>query len=229
MSSVYEEAVEVRIWLGSISGICVPTPNVQEELENYQSRRVAMPRGSHSLLPSQDDTGVVLSSEEMIVKRALLAAIDYAMDEDHLIGQETNNDRFPDELQFLGIRIIAMQPWWRRVWVIQEATFSKEDPIMQCGYMQIGYRRLLEVAKHCMFREAPLIPSRIHISLIVHRMFYKGYDPSETSLASRLLTYLSCMGGNFEASKPKDRINGVHGFLRMDDCHDNILLLMTRD
>lgn len=99
---------------------------------------------------------------------------------------------------------------------------------MQCGYIEIGYRRFLESAKHCMFRDAPSILSRTHISLTVHGMSFQGYDPSKTSLASRLLTYLSCMSGNFEVSNPKDRINGVHGFLHMGDCHDNILFFLTR-
>jgi hypothetical protein len=166
-----------------------------------------------------------LISKRRIIEIALLAAEDYIMDEDRLLGQD---NWFPDEPQALGIRIIAMQPWWRRVWVIQEATLSKEDPVMQCGYMEIGYRRFLELAKHCMFQDAPLVLSRTHISLNVHGMFHKGYEPSKTSLASRLFTYLSCMSGNFEVSNPKDRINGVHGLLRMGDCHDNILFFTTR-
>jgi hypothetical protein len=225
MSSVYKEAVEVRIWLGSVSDVCASTPNMHEELENYQLRRVPIPRGSYSLLSPEEDTGAVLSSKRRIIEIALLAAEDYIMDEDRLLGQD---NWFPDEPQALGIRIIAMQPWWRRVWVIQEATLSKEDPVMQCGYMEIGYRRFLELAKHCMFQDAPLVLSRSHISLNVHGMFHKGYEPSKTSLASRLLTYLSCMSGNFEVSNPKDRINGVHGLLRMGDCHDNILFFITR-
>jgi hypothetical protein len=228
MGSVYEKAVEVRIWLGSVSDTCVSTPNIQEELETYQSRRVPIPRELYSLLSPEEDTGAVLSSER-ITEIALLAAMDYVMDEDRLFGQETNDNRFPDELQALGIRIITMQPWWRRVWVIQEATLAKEDPVMQCGYMQFGYRRFLELAKHCMFQDAPSILSRAHISLSVHEMFYKGYEPSETSLASRLLAYLSCMSGNFEVTNLEDRINGVHGLLRMRDCHDNIFIFMIRD
>jgi hypothetical protein len=230
MGSVYKKAVEVRIWLGSISDVSVSTPNIQEELENYQSRRVPIPRrSSYSFLSPEEDTGAVLSSERRIIETILLAARDYVMDENRLLGQETSDNRFPDELESLGIRIIASQPWWRRVWVIQEATLSKEDPVMQYGYIKFGYRRFLESAKHCMFQDAPSILSRTHISLTVHGMSHKGYDPSKTSLASRLLTYLSCMSGNFEVSNPKDRINGVDGFLRMGDCHDNILFFMTED
>jgi hypothetical protein len=229
MGKVYKEAVEVRIWLGSVSDICASTPDMHEELENFRSRRVPIPRGSYSLLSPEEDTGAVLSSEKRNIEATLLAAKDYIMDEDRLFGRETNGNWFPNELQALGIRIIATQPWWRRVWVIQEATLSTKDPVMQCGYIQIGYRRFLESAKHCMFQDAPLVLSRTHISLNVHGMFHKRYEPSKTSLASRLLTYLSCMSGNFEVTNPKDRINGVHGFLHMGRCHDNILLYMTRD
>jgi hypothetical protein len=230
MGSVYKKAVKVRIWLGSVSDLCVSTPNIQEELENYRLRQVPIPGGSSdSLLSPEEGTEAVLSIERRIIEKALLAARDYVMDEDRLFGQETSDNWFPDELQSLGIRTIAMQPWWRRVWVIQEATLSKEDPVMQCGYLQFGYRRFLELAKHCMLQDAPLILSRTHISLIVHQMFHQGYDPSKTSLASRLLTYLSCMSGNFGVSNPKDRINGVSGFLRMGDCHDNIFIFIRQD
>ena len=225
MGFAYENAVEVRIWLGSVSDIYVSTPNIQQELGNDRLRRVLIHRRS---LSPEEGTGAVLSSKR-IIDIALLAAMDYVMDEDRLLGQEANDNWFPDELQALGTRIIAMQPWWRRVWVIQEATFSKEDPVMQCGYVQIVYRRFLELAKHYMFEDAPSILSRTHISLNVHWMTHKGYEPSTTSLASRLLRYLSCMSGNFEASKFRNRINRVYGFLRMGDCHDNILFLITRD
>ena len=229
MGSVYEKAVEVRIWLGSINDVSLSTPNIQEEFENYQSRGALIPRrSSHSLLSPEEDTGAALSSEGRITEMILLAARAYVMDENRLLGQETKDNWFPNELESLGIRIIASQPWWRRVWVIQEATLSKEDPVMQCGYIKIGYRRFLESAEHSMFRNAPLILSRAHISLIVHRMSGKGYDPSKTSLANRLLTYLGCMSGNFEVSKPKDRIYGVYGFLRMGECHDNIFFFMTQ-
>lgn len=99
---------------------------------------------------------------------------------------------------------------------------------MQCDYVKMGYRKFLESAKHCMFQDAPSIFFRTDISLTVHGMFHKGYDPSKASLASRLLTYLSCMSGNLEVSKPKDRTYGVHGFLHAGDCHDDIFILMAK-
>lgn len=229
MGSVYKKAAEVRIWLGSIRDVSISTPGIQEKLESYQSRRVTIPRRHlYSLLSSEENTRAVLGSKGRIIEIILLAATAYVMGENRLIGQERSDNCFPDELESLGMRIIASQPWWRRVWVIQEATLSKEDPVMQCGNMKIGYRRFLKSAEHCMLLKPPFVLSRIHISLTVHRMSDKGYDPFRTSLASRLLTYLSCMSGNFQVSNPKDRVNGVHGFLRMGDCHDNIFFFMTR-
>jgi hypothetical protein len=100
---------------------------------------------------------------------------------------------------------------------------------MQCSHIKIRYRRFLESAKHYMFQNAPLELSRTHISLTVHGMFDNRHDPSRTSLASRLLTYLGCISGNFEVTNPRDRINRVQGLLRIVNCHDNIFLLMTRD
>jgi hypothetical protein len=230
MASVYKNAMEVRIWLGSISDVSVPTPDVREELEKYQSGQVPIPRrSSHSFLSPEEDTGAVLTSKGRVIQKILLAARAYVMEEGHLLRQKTGNNWLPDELESLGLRIIASQPWWRRVWVIQEATLAKQDPVMQCGRVGIKYRRFLKSAKHCMLQNAPLQLSRTHISLTVHGMFDTGHDPSETAQASRLLTYLSCMSGNFEVTKPKDRVNGVDGMLRMVNCHDNILLLMTRD
>lgn len=230
MASVYQNAMEVRIWLGSISDVSIPTPDVREELEKYQSEQVPIPRGSsHSFLSPEEDTGAVLISKRRVIQKILLAARAYVMEEGHLLRQKTGNNRRPDELESLGLRVIASQPWWRRVWVIQEATLAKQDPVMQCGRLRIKYRRFLKSAKDCMLQNAPLQLSRTHISLTVHGMFDDGHDPSKTAQASRLLTYLSCMSGNFEVTKPKDRVNGVAGMLRMVNCHDNIFFLMTRD
>lgn len=64
------------------------------------------------------------------------------------------------------------------------------------------------------------------IFLTVYGMFDEGYDPYEISQVDRLLTYLGCMGGNFGATNPRDRINGLYGLLRMGACHDNIFFLM---
>lgn len=228
MGRVYKKAKEVRIWLGSFTDVRESMPNIQEELENYQSRRVPTLREPCSLLSPEEDTEAVLSIKEGIIEMALLEAMKYVMNNDRLLGQEIHNDCSPDELQALGMRIIAMRPWWRRVWVIQEASLPEQDPVMQCDYIEIGYPRFLELASHWIFPGAPLIPSRTHIPLIVHGMFHEGYEPSETSLASRLLTYLSCMSGNFEVTKPKDRVNGLFGFLYMGDYHDNIIFLMVR-
>jgi hypothetical protein len=229
MHFVYKWAIRVRIWLGSVSDVHVSTTNTQEKPANHQSRHELVPRGSYHLLSSEEDIGTASSNEEIVIERALVAAVDYVVNEDRMRDQEAKGDCFPDELQAFGIRIIAMQPWWRRVWVIQEATLPKDDPVMQCGYTQFGYRRFLEVAKNCILQDTPSILSRTHISLVVHRMFHHGYEPSKTSLSSRLLTYLSCMSGNFEVSKSKDRINGVFGRLNMGRCHDNILIFTMID
>jgi hypothetical protein len=230
MASVYENAIEVRIWLGSISDVSIPTPDVREQLEKYQSGQVPIPsRSSHSFLSPEEDTGAVLTSKGRVIQKILLAARAYVMEEGHLLRQKTGDNWFPDELESLGLRIIASQPWWRRVWVIQEATLAKQDPVMQCGHVGIRYRRFLESTKNCMLQDAPLQLSRTHISLVVHGMFDNAHNPSKAAQASRLLTYLSCMSGNFEATDPMNRVNGVAGMLRMGNCHDNIFFLMTRD
>lgn len=231
MGDVYKNSKEVRIWLGAISDVSVPLPISREELENYQSGQGLMSkRSSDSLLSPEGDTGVVSSSQEEVVKKVLLAARAYIMDEDHRPHcQKIGGNRFPDESEYLGIQIIASQPWWRRVWVIQEATIPAHDPVMQCGPIKMRYRSFLESARHCMFRNVPLKLDRTYISLTVHGMFNDGHDPSTASLGGRLLTYLSCMSGNFEVTNPEDRIFGVYGMLRMTDCHANIFFLMTRD
>jgi hypothetical protein len=230
MAVVYQNAMEVRIWLGSISDVSVPTTDTQEELESYLSGQVLIPRrSSHSLLSPEEGTGTVLTGKGRAIEMILLAARAYVMDNGRLPRQKTGDNWFPDELESLGIRIIASQPWWRRVWVIQEATLPEPDPVMQCGQIKIKYRRFLESAKHCVFQNAPLQLSRTDISLTVHGMFNNGHDPSKTSQAGRLLTYLGSMSGNFEVTDSRDRINGVVGMVRMVDCHDDIFILMRRD
>jgi hypothetical protein len=223
MSEVYKNAVEVRIWLGSLN-------EVQEVIETSRLRPVSIPGRSCSRLSTEEDIGAVLRCKKKRIEIALLAAKDYVMNKDRLLGQEAHDNWFPDEPQALGIRLVAMQPWWRRVWVIQEATLSQEDPVMQCGDIQIGYRKFLEAAKPCIFHLAPSILSQPYISLIVHGMFKDKYKPLETSPISRLLTYLSCMGGNFESSDHKDRVYGVYGLLyvKQELYYDSLSLIRPR-
>jgi hypothetical protein len=144
MGCVYEKAMEVRIWLGSVSEVCATTPNIQEELEN-QSRQVPISKGSYTLLSPEEDTGAAMCSKRNIVEIALLKAMDYVMDKDRLLDRETNDNCFPDELQSLGIRIIAMQPWWRRVWVIQScnAAICKSDIAGSSNWPKIACFKML--------------------------------------------------------------------------------------
>ena len=208
MRKVYSNAVEVRIWLGSLG-------DVQEAIKSDQSRPHPKLEGLYSDLHKGEDARVIISCERVAIERALLAAKTYVTSGNCLLSQETNGNRVPDELQALGIRIILMQRWWRRVWVIQEATLSKKDPVMQCGDMQIGYRKFLEAAMRYTSRDASSRPIQSYINLVVHGLFHDGYERSGISLKSRrrLLTYLSCMSGNFEVSDPKDRILGIRGLL----------------
>jgi hypothetical protein len=110
MAKVYQNAIEVRIWLGSISDVSVPTPNTQEELENYQLRQVPIPRrSSHSLLSLEEDTGAVLSSKGRVIDIILLAARAYVIGECRLPRQKTGDNRSPNKLESLRIQIIAAQ------------------------------------------------------------------------------------------------------------------------
>jgi hypothetical protein len=222
MSDVYKNAMEVRIWLGSLS-------DVQEVIKRHQSRSVPVPEKWYPRLYIGEYKKTVSTWGRKIMNMALLAAKDYVMSGDRLLSQESNGNRFPAELQALGIRLIVMQPWWRRVWVIQEAMLSTEDPVMQCGDMQFRYRRFLEAATRYISLNTPSVLSQPHINLVVHGMFHGGYEPSETSTESRILTYLSCMSGNFEASDPKDRIHGVFGLLHPDDGITCFMFLTTCD
>jgi hypothetical protein len=89
----------------------VSTPNIQEALEGFQSRRDPLPkRSSHSFSSPQEGMEAVLSSNEKLIKATLLAARDYVMNEDHLRGRETRENRFPNKLESLGMRIIASRP-----------------------------------------------------------------------------------------------------------------------
>jgi hypothetical protein len=108
MAEVYQNAMEVRIWLGSISDVSVSTPNIHEELENYPSSLAPIfRRSSRSLLSPEEDTGAVLNSKGRIIETILLAVRAYVMNEDRLPGQKTGDNWLPDELESLGIRIIA--------------------------------------------------------------------------------------------------------------------------
>jgi hypothetical protein len=168
------------------------------------------------------------SSGEEVIETALHAAIAYVTEERYLRNQESRNSRSPNDLESLGLQMIASRPWWRRVWILQEATLAAEDPVMQCGYMTVKYRKFIESTKLCMPNASGYQPFNNYTALVVHDMFRKGYDPRDVSLASRLLAYLGCMSGNFEATDPRDRIYGLFGFLRMACHHDNLLLIILK-
>lgn len=103
MGSVYREAVEVRIWLGSLN-------DVQEVIEECQSRLALIPEGLYSRLSTEEDIGAVLGCERNNIETALLAAKNYVTNAYCLLRENWKDGWVPDEQRALGIRIIAMQP-----------------------------------------------------------------------------------------------------------------------
>ena len=50
-------------------------------------------------------------------------------------------EQFPKDIA-LGLRRILSQPWWHRIWVIQEHVLATADPIVGCGYTWLGWTQL---------------------------------------------------------------------------------------
>ncbi|KAH7398317.1 hypothetical protein BKA66DRAFT_565934 [Pyrenochaeta sp. MPI-SDFR-AT-0127] len=50
------------------------------------------------------------------------------------------------------INIVAMRPWWRRVWTVQECILSRNDPIFQCGFATFSWESFFSVI-HALFIE----------------------------------------------------------------------------
>jgi hypothetical protein len=103
MGDVYRHAAEVRIWLGSLN-------DVQEVIEECQSRLALIPEGFYSRLSTEEDIGAVLGCERNNIETALLAAKNYVTNAYCLLRENWKDGWVPDEQRALGIRIIAMQP-----------------------------------------------------------------------------------------------------------------------
>ncbi|KAM7211262.1 Heterokaryon incompatibility protein (HET) domain containing protein [Rhypophila decipiens] len=58
-----------------------------------------------------------------------------------LEGKEYEN--FPKEIA-LGLQKILSQPWWHRIWVIQEHVLAGADPLVGCGRTWLGWKQLAE-------------------------------------------------------------------------------------
>lgn len=60
------------------------------------------------------------------------------------------------------MNIVAMRPWWRRVWTVQECILSRNDPIFQCGFTTFSWESFFSVI-HDLF-----IETRFEVTGISH-------------------------------------------------------------
>ncbi|KAI0137068.1 heterokaryon incompatibility protein-domain-containing protein [Xylariales sp. AK1849] len=52
-------------------------------------------------------------------------------------------EEFPKDIA-LGLQRILSQPWWHRIWVVQEHVLANADPIVGCGSTWLGWKQLSE-------------------------------------------------------------------------------------
>ncbi|KAK4212605.1 heterokaryon incompatibility protein-domain-containing protein [Rhypophila decipiens] len=55
-------------------------------------------------------------------------------------------EKFPKEIA-LGLLKILSQPWWLRIWVIQEHVLAGADPLVGCGRTWLGWKQLTEALR----------------------------------------------------------------------------------
>lgn len=199
MHRIYGEAEHVLIWLGlPTHGSCNALEILAELGWKYPSLRT-------------DDTEPVIFD----------ADTPYYM----LAQRYVKN---VDDLLWRDILAIFHRPWWRRVWVIQEAILAKEASIM-CGSLIISWYNILKAIHFFSLlsvSDDPGIASRAgevactvgHFNL-VDQFYIKSCEEGTPGLTvENLITSIRYTDpGIIKATDTRDHIYGLMGLLRAED------------
>lgn len=112
--------------------------------------------------------------------------------------------------------------WWSRVWVIQEATISKVDPVVGCGHKWVPW--------HAFALTLKLIESQLHLGESGSRMILQAVKSQASAiknLRQQLLQDSPAMrieplmrlAMTFEATDPRDQLYALGGLAAAEDRH----------
>ncbi|KAM7184304.1 Heterokaryon incompatibility protein (HET) domain containing protein [Rhypophila sp. PSN 637] len=112
-----------------IDAVCINQSDIQER--NHQVRQMGR-------IYSQASRVLIwLGPPDAEIENTLW----FLQDPGALEGKEYEN--FPKEIA-LGLQKILSQPWWHRIWVIQEYVLAGADPLVGCGRTWLGWKQLFE-------------------------------------------------------------------------------------
>ncbi|KAF5570168.1 het-6-heterokaryon incompatibility [Fusarium phyllophilum] len=113
MSEIYGQCERVLAWLGPVeSDEEAHICRLAERLKHFQSPAVSI---------SQD-----LSEDDRI--KAFMSS-----------GRSDGKAAIEVESIRRALRSIGHRPWFRRIWILQEAVLAKKQPILLCGSHELGY------------------------------------------------------------------------------------------
>ena len=135
--------------------------------------------------------------------------------------------RFSEEINDEGwrkIRELFQRPWWRRVWVIQEAVLAKDASVL-CGNLAVGFCNVLEAIQFfslvILWPSGELGPQSSEISSsvghfnLLHKQYIESLKRSAPGLTLEelLLSTWFVSPGSIEATDSRDRIYGLLALL----------------
>ncbi|KAG9495661.1 hypothetical protein J7337_012215 [Fusarium musae] len=113
MSEIYGQCERVLAWLGPVDNDEeIHVCRLAERLKHFQS-----PANSNSEDLTEDDRIKTFMSS----------------------GRSNETAAIEVESVRKALRFIGHRPWFRRIWILQEAVLAKKQPILLCGSHELGY------------------------------------------------------------------------------------------
>ena len=195
MGQVYRQASSTIIWLGEESEHSNRALHLLEHLGGFEEKMKSVNRHENFSAFDLRDLMPEDSSELMSFEQL-------------------------DEHDWTALYDLFERPWWKRVWVIQEVTYSRDARLI-CGAKSIPWDTLHNIVTvnksifelHLVERIRPIVTcildldSQRRTSILLLLDF--GFRNTETSLSS-LLSPFSGQNG-FRSSDPRDQIHGLLG------------------
>ena len=191
-----------------VDAVCINQSNIRER--NHQVQRM------RDIYASASQVLVWLGESNADIDNAFDSIVNYqGKNEDYRIAEHNE----AGVLSILrGMEQISTNPWWTRVWVVQEVLVSKVDPIFRCGHKWLNwgaFKRfhisLLDEEFRLVRREVPRL-NGIHIFEILQFDGFRNSYHDETRKIN--LDSLLIWTANREANDPKDNVFALFGLVR---------------
>ena len=246
MKIIYEKATRVLVWLGQadddsdmamnlISGDLDPgtdeaeVPHDFDYLESTinQSDQADV-EGSNNIeyrvapleKESANQNSRSISGYIHVVEREQLGISvnrETKLDQDRVIRPKSNSSR---KEAWIAFNKLTQRPWWNRVWVLQEVSLPRSDPLVICGERSVEWSRLIEFCNSAdIVRTYPFtLAFQTRIS-VLHQT--QGYSLTrlhmQTKAPSMNLGLLLQSSLTLDFSDPRDKVYALLSLAREKD------------